>query len=89
MTVTVLGWLGSFLVVLSLAQRDVRRLRQVSLASAVVLLCFNLVIGIASMVALNVALVLINTYRLLDPGVGRVPRLAALVPARPATVAAA
>jgi len=74
--IAALGWIGSTLVVLSPAQRDVRRLRQVSLASAVVLLCFNLVIGIASMVALNVALVAINAYRLLDMRARRGPESA-------------
>lgn len=63
--ITLLGWIGSTLVVLSLAQRDLRRLRQVSLASALVLLAFNLAVGIASMVALNIALAAMNAYRLL------------------------
>lgn len=73
MTVAALGWVGSALVVLSLAQRDVRRLRQVGLASAILLLAFNLIIGIASMVALNVALVAVNAYRLLHLGSGGGP----------------
>lgn len=59
-----LGWLGSALVIASLTQRDVRRLRQLNLAAAVVLGVFNIAVGIASMIALNVVLAAINAYHL-------------------------
>lgn len=35
--ITLVGWIGSSLVVLSLVQKDIHRLRQVNLPSAVVL----------------------------------------------------
>lgn len=60
-----LGWIGSALVVISLGQTDVRRLRQISLTAAFVLGVFNLAIGIPSMIALNAVLVAVNGYHLL------------------------
>lgn len=63
--IAALGWAGSALVVLSLVQTDVRRLRQISLASALVLGAFNLLVVIPSMIALNVVLAFVNTYHLL------------------------
>lgn len=69
--IAALGWIGSVLVVASLAQRDVRRLRQVNLAAAVVLGVFNIAVGIASMIALNVVLATINAYHLRPRGQNR------------------
>ncbi|WP_353807433.1 hypothetical protein [Agromyces sp. SYSU T00194] len=62
-----LGWVGSALIVCSLMQRDVRRLRWIGLAAAVVLVVFNAIIGIASMVALNIVLVAVNAFHLARP----------------------
>lgn len=59
-----LGWLGSALVILSLTQRRLRRLRQVNLAACVVLGVFNLMLGIESMIVLNAVLAGINVYHL-------------------------
>ncbi len=63
--IAVLGWFGSALVVGSLIQRDVRRLRQLNLAAAVALGIFNVVLGIWSMIVLNVALATVNSFHLL------------------------
>ncbi len=63
--ITALGWVGSGLVVLSLNQRDVRRLRQVNLVASLVLSVFNVVVGIPSMIALNVVLAAVNGHHLL------------------------
>lgn len=62
---SVLGWFGSILVVASLAQDDVRRIRVLNLAASVVLLAFNASIGVLSMTALNGVLVGINVHHLL------------------------
>jgi hypothetical protein len=62
--IAALGWVGSALVVASLTQLDVRRLRQLNLAAAVVLGIFNIAVGIASMIALNAVLAAINGYHL-------------------------
>jgi hypothetical protein len=66
--IAVLGWLGSSLVVTSLIQRDIYRLRQVNLAASVALFFFNLALGIWSMIALNIVLAAINGYHLLAGG---------------------
>jgi hypothetical protein len=59
-----LGWVGSVLIVASLAQRRQMTFRLLNLASAVVLLAFNLAIGLWSMVALNVTILIVNAYQL-------------------------
>ena len=59
-----LGWLGTALVIVAYAQPDARRLRVVSLAASVVLIGFNLALGIWSNVALEVVLVAVNLVRL-------------------------
>jgi hypothetical protein len=60
-----LGWIGSALVVISLVQTDLRRLRQIGLLSAIVLGAFNLMVAIPSMIALNAVLAVVNSYHLL------------------------
>lgn len=64
MITTALGWLGTALVLASYAQPNVARLRQVSLLASVVLIAFNLSLGIWSNIALEVALVGINLEQL-------------------------
>jgi len=59
-----LGWFGSALVVASLALRRPVPFRVVNLASAIVLLVFNLAIGLWPMVLLNVAILAVNTWQL-------------------------
>ncbi len=68
-----LGWIGSALVVLSLTQRDVRRLRQISCASAVTLGAFNVLVGITSMIVLNVVLLVVNCVHLFSGADGAEP----------------
>lgn len=63
--IALLGWLGSVLVVASLVQHDIRRLRQVNLAASAALGAFNLALGIVSMIALNAVLAGVNGYHLL------------------------
>lgn len=48
-----------------------RRLRTLSLAASIVLLAFNVVVGIPSMIALNVVLLTVNGYHLLAENGGR------------------
>jgi cytoskeletal protein RodZ len=62
--VHVLGWLGSALIVASLAQDRPVPFRLLNLVSAVVLLVFNLAIGLWSMVALNVVIIAVNSWQL-------------------------
>jgi len=62
--IDVLGWLGSILVVTSLIQRDLRRLRQVNLAASIALGVFNIVLGIWPMIVLNVVLAVVNGWHL-------------------------
>lgn len=63
--IAAMGWLGSGLVVTSLIQRDINRLRQVNLAASVALVIFNLALGIWSMIVLNIVLAAVNGYHLL------------------------
>lgn len=58
------GWAGSALLVFSLLQRDMKRLRVLNLIACVVLIGYNGWIGVWPMFAMNAALALINTYYL-------------------------
>ena len=64
--IAALGWLGSALIVVSLMQRRAVPFRLLNQASALVLLVFNVAIGLWSMVALNVVILTVNTWQLVD-----------------------
>lgn len=61
---TAIGWGGSALVVLSLLQTRVRRLRWLNLTGAVVLAGYNLALAVWPMVALNVVVAVVNAVQL-------------------------
>lgn len=65
--IELLGWVGSGLIVLSLLQRDLTRLRIINIVACIVLIVFNAVLGIGSMVALNLVLVAVNAWYLARP----------------------
>ena len=58
------GWAGSALVVWSLLQSRILRLRWLNLAGSIVLTAFNAVLGVWPMVGLNAALAVINVVQL-------------------------
>jgi hypothetical protein len=60
--IDVLGWAGSALLIYSLLQARVLRLRVLNLIACVILVVFNALLGIWPMVAMNVALSAINLY---------------------------
>jgi hypothetical protein len=60
----VIGWGGSALVVFSLLQTRILRLRTLNLIGSLVLLGFNIALGIWPMVGLNAVLALINVLQL-------------------------
>ena len=60
----IIGWLGTGLVVLSMAQQRITRLRILNLAGAAILTVYNLILGVWPMVALNAALSVIQLYHL-------------------------
>ena len=62
--ITALGWLGSALIVASLAMHRRIPFRLLNLISAIVLLAFNFAIGLWSMVALNAAVLVVNAWHL-------------------------
>jgi len=62
--IQLLGWCGSALVVASLMLHRPAPFRVINLASAVVLLAFNLAIGLWSMVVLNSVILAVNTWHL-------------------------
>jgi hypothetical protein len=61
-----LGWFGSALIVASLVAKQPIRFRLLNLASAVVLLVFNLALELWSMVALNIVILMVNVWRLMS-----------------------
>ena len=63
---TLLGWLGAGLALVSYAQTKTARLRQISILASMALLCFNLLLGIWSNVALESTLGVVNLYRLMQ-----------------------
>jgi hypothetical protein len=56
------GWAGSVLLVWSLLQGRILRLRAINLVGSVVLIGYNAVIGVWPMVGLNVVLAVINVW---------------------------
>jgi len=59
---TALGWAGSALLVHSLLQTRVLRFRVLNLLAAAVLIVFNALIGVWSMVAMNAVIAVINIW---------------------------
>ena len=60
--VDALGWFGSALLVYSLLQARILRLRVLNTVACVILVVFNALIGVWPMVAMNVVLAAINLY---------------------------
>lgn len=60
--VDALGWFGSALLVYSLLQARILRLRVLNTVACVILVVFNALIGVWPMVAMNVVLAGINLY---------------------------
>lgn len=62
--IEVLGWVGSAILVVSLLQTRVLRLRWINLVGCIVLIGYNAVVGVWPMVGLNVVLAIINVVYL-------------------------
>ena len=60
--VDALGWAGSVLLIYSLMPARVLRFRVLNLVASVVLVAFNALLGIWSMVAMNGVLALVNVW---------------------------
>lgn len=60
----ILGWTGSLLLVISILQTRIDRLRWLNLAACAVLIVYNAWLVSWPMVAMNAALVAINLYNL-------------------------
>lgn len=58
----ILGWGGSALLIYSLLQASILRLRVLNLVACVVLMVFNWLVGVWPMVGMNAVLVLINAW---------------------------
>lgn len=65
LTITAIGWIGSALVIASLTQSNLRRLRQLNLIASILHGAFNIALGIGPAIALNIVLTIINGYHLL------------------------
>jgi len=61
---SIIGWGGSALVVLSLLQTRILRLRVLNLVGCVILVGFNAVVGVWPMVGMNAVLAVINVVHL-------------------------
>lgn len=64
MIVDIIGWVGSALILISLAQPQARRLHTLNIAACIVLIGYNALIGAVPGVALNAGLILVNLWRL-------------------------
>ena len=60
--VDALGWFGSALLVYSLLQARILRLRVLNTVACVILIAFNALIGVWPMVAMNIVLAAINLF---------------------------
>ena len=61
---SIIGWGGSALVVLSLLQTRILRLRLLNLVGCVILVGFNAVVDVWPMVGMNAVLAVINVVHL-------------------------
>lgn len=61
---TIVGWAGSALLVVSILQTRIERLRWLNLVACVILVVYNLWLASWPMVAMNAALVAINMVNL-------------------------
>jgi hypothetical protein len=60
----VVGWVGSAILITSLLQSRLLRLRQLNLVASLLLVTYNLILGVWPMVAMNLAIVAINVGHL-------------------------
>ncbi|MDQ0727640.1 hypothetical protein [Microbacterium sp. W4I20] len=60
----IVGWAGSALLIVSILQPTISRLRWLNLGASLLLMGYNLLLGSAPMVALNITLILINCWYL-------------------------
>jgi hypothetical protein len=74
--VNAIGWIGTALVILSLAQARAIRLHVLNLSAALILVGYNALIGALPGIGLNAALVLVNAWRLWRLSVARATRTA-------------
>ncbi|MGN7799688.1 hypothetical protein [Leifsonia sp. 22587] len=66
-----LGWAGSVLLVVSLLQSRMLALRVLNLVAALLLIAYNIALGVWPSVAMNVAVAFIDAYYLLPPSIRR------------------
>ncbi|MET4590785.1 hypothetical protein [Arthrobacter sp. 754] len=62
--VETIGWFGSALILVSLAQARPRRLHLLNLGACIVLIAYNALIGAVPGIGLNAGLILVNLWRL-------------------------
>jgi hypothetical protein len=60
----VVGWAGSLLLIVSLLQSNIMWLRLLNLTASVLLVYYNSVLGIGPMIAMNLAVVIINAWQI-------------------------
>ena len=60
--VDIFGWLGTIVLVVSLLQSRMLRLRIINLIAALMLIAFNAMVEVWPMVGMNVAVALIDLY---------------------------
>lgn len=76
---TSFGWLGSLVIVLSLSQTKILRLRVLNLVGCTLAMAYNAPLGVWPTVGLNATLALINVIHLIR--LSRLRRRAAAAPA--------
>lgn len=59
-----IGWIGSALILVSLAQSQPRRLHSLNIGACIVLIAYNALIGAVPGIGLNAGLILVNLWRL-------------------------
>ena len=67
----IIGYLGTSLVVLSMAMSSVVRLRAMNILGSVLSGLYSALIGAYPIVIMNLALIFINLYRLIKDGKGQ------------------
>lgn len=66
LAIDLIGWLGGALLVVSIIQSRISRLRTMNLIASLILTAYNAIVGVWPMVAMNGLVAAINVYYLIQ-----------------------
>ena len=64
----IIGYIGTVLVVLSMAMSSMKRLRIINISGSIISAAYSVLVGAYPIVLMNACLILINLFRLIKDG---------------------